>query len=376
MATSTATLKRGYGEVDSGATLVYESKDFIYDPTGAKERRKRPTKVYGEIAIRDGARESDDLSPLACRRANGSFEETPAPFAAGGHLVASILSGSNDPQNIVPVSTEFNTKMKQVEKDIQTIIQGEDVVNPHLTVEVTEYWDVDPRIPKSVKYTLSYEERQETDKTEAISTRHPRKAQKTEQKVYVFVDKKMQFGPIVQNYLVVRAEKQHLNLRKWLQQLQDEMASKNWKIEDLPSYQRHISNNLTQVAWNKRPYAVLDYWFLVKDGKGYKDDNYKPMAANYKQSIGIGCEFYQEQKDLIRRVCYAFNNGFLKSDAHGRKGDPGVPIIEPHLNLIHGAAGNGPSFDHICPVALDGSNLFSNCQVTSGAFNSRKGKQF
>ena|SRR5215471_3505958 len=115
---------------------------------------------------------------------------------------------------------------------------------------------------------------------------------------------------------------------------------------------------------------------LVENGKGYKDAKYKGLAAQYKQSIDVGCEFSPEQKDLIRRVCYAFNNGYLQSDAYGNTGKPGVPINEPHQNLIHGAAGNGESFDHICPVAKDGSNLFSNCQVTSGSFNSRKGKQF
>jgi hypothetical protein len=359
-----------------------EHVDYITESfTFEAKRRNRPKQVTKMIAVRDGVRESEELTPLCCI-SHGTHEDTPAPYAAGGHLIASILSGPNDPKNLVPVSKRFNDQMEKIEKEIRNFIsKEEEIKDPVLTVTVDNYYEQDGRIPRTVTYKLKYKKLNFTGnfidapvmEDELAKKLRPRpRAQIRE----VTETEETKEWEIVQDWLVVcDSNKRHVHLKAFLDRLKAGMP-RDWKVEDLIDYTDLVSDDMKKIPADKRPYAVLDYWFLVKDGKDYKPEIYTLFAARYKGGIGRGCEFTQEQKDLILRLQYAYNEGYLKSDVFGRKDDKGVVVDEPHQTLIKGAAGSGPSFDHICPVRKNGSNLFSNCQVTSIAFNSRKGSKF
>jgi hypothetical protein len=329
---------------------------------------------------------------LCCKLRSGGFEETPAPYAAGGHLIASILSGSNDPENLVPVSTEFNAQMKVVENQIAHILKGgtpkalsrglgEEVGQATLKVKVTAYDPDDGRIPRRVEYTLNYEKIRPAGTKKARSGTSSRPGKEVELVEYESVPDSKTWT-IDQAKLVVRVGKTHQNIWNFLQALKIQMPA-GWAVEKVKGYETFAKSVPGDGV--PRPYAVLDYWLIVKKGEGYvskHETDYPGLAAGYQPQISGGmlarANFEAWQMDLMRRVCYAKNDGYLKSDAHGRMvaDDTGIPVEEKHEFLIHGAAGNGDSFDHILPAARGGSNLFSNCQITSSKFNSSKGGKY
>jgi hypothetical protein len=365
--------------IDDYDYINFETESFIF----SDEQRSRPLSAEKKIEKREGAREPDDLHPLCCRKPSGTYEDTPAPFAAAGHLIASILSGNNDERNLVPVSKKFNDQMEQIEKDILKVIKEEElVIEPKLEVKVLKYHDEDGRIPESIEYRLKYTQLTRTGNKKTVSggtKRRPGISKQVDE--FDETNVEIPYGPIHQDYLVVRAidpKFRDRELKEFLDGLKTEMGAA-WKVENLNSYKHLVSQKMKEVPPERRPYAVLDYWFLQKNGEGYLNDHYKPYALDYQTNLDIGCEFLDFQKDLIFKIHYANHAGFLKSDVYGMSAGSkpkGVPVPEPYQDLIHGAAGNGPSFDHICPINLDGSNLFSNCQLTSMAFNSRKGRNF
>jgi hypothetical protein len=353
------------------------------------------------VSLREDERESGALTPLCCFKSGGSTEHAPVPFAAAGHLIASILSGPNDSWNLVPVTNEFNLgPMKTVEKAIADTLKGlhytpaekqagHEVDRAELEVRVTTYFNgvnQENCVPRTVQYTLTYEESSPTGRQVAVAATTTRNLRKRTDRTVPErrTQRVVRQWTIHQNYLVAVAQPFNAPFLAFLNNLHTEMTTRNWRLENHLGY-GHLKNALPKPPI-PRPYAVLDYWLIAKRGAGYVDPtgaiDGPTCTANYRPSVTTDpwnrANFEGWQGQLIYAVNYARHAGYLDSDAHGRAAAPnsGVPIAEPYQRLIYGAAGNGPALDHIYPAQLGGCNAFSNCQVTSGCFNSKKGSKF
>jgi hypothetical protein len=383
--------------------FAHIEETYTHDLGGsATEQRKRAKKVWGSIELREGNRDPGQLHPICCKRASdGKYEDTPAPFAAAGHLVASILGGPNDDWNLVPVSNEFNlSQMKaSVEDEIVRTLKDEGLASgtgtppdASLEVEVLEYYDGTNGqwnfIPKRVRYTFKYQKVRPTGKMITKSSGTKRTTVSQVQVPELVESTETVISNISQAYLQVTAIPYDNKLGQFLAALERQMVAEKWFVEDVPAMAA-FKNSVPGDRTIPRPYAVLDYWLIEKEGGIYNDQVLPPdlnceLSERYEPLVSITgkggrrAEFETWQEQLILKVHAAWHTGYFESDAFGRAALPntGVPVTETHQRLILGAAGSGPSFDHILPATLGGSNLFSNCQLTSIKFNSSKGNKF
>ena len=136
----------GAETVDPDFYFTFEN--FAFSGDGMVETRQRPKKAEGAIWYVGGA-PRDDLIPLADIRQDQSLSSLHTTFSVGGHLIAKMLTGLDQPENLVSVTKATNDKMQRVENQLKGC------ANPHwLVVEVLDYFDGPDRDPRAAKLPL------------------------------------------------------------------------------------------------------------------------------------------------------------------------------------------------------------------------------
>jgi 5-methylcytosine-specific restriction endonuclease McrA len=342
----------GVGEVDPYFYVDVET--FTYYADGTPDTRWRPRRIRGGV-WNVGGRPRDGLIALPDIRGDRSLDVSHPNFSVGGHLIAVMLTGVDDPQNIVPVSKATNDKMSAVERDLGGLM------DPHwLEVEVTGYYDdpdKDSRVPKGFHYRVY------KGGTDPAGT-------KAALKEWNVTQDWLQVGPYGYPEKDVALAKQLQTGLKF-----------GWKIENVTSAGnsgrdlRFLTGHLPPVG--RRPLAFLDYWLIAYSGLGKVDRN---LIEEYIQSIGLGTSFgLKWVRELAIKANILAHDNHLISDAFGDKESAvelkDTVVIETHQNLIVGGGANAPHIDHIVPESLGGPNCFSNAKVTSMQYNVQKGNQ-
>lgn len=345
---------RWYGVEQVDPYFHVDVETFTYYADGTPDTRLRPRRIRGAV-WNVGGRLRDDLIALPDIRGDRSLDVSHPNFSVGGHLIAVMLTGVDEPANLVPVSKSTNDKMSAVERELGG------AQNPHwLDVEVTGYYDEpdkDSRVPQGFRYSLH------KGGTAPAGTQAPLKV-----------------WSVTQDWLHVGPYDYPQKDVALVKKLQTGMKL-GWKIEDANSAGssgrdlRFLAGHLPPPS--QRPLAFLDYWLIAYQGLGRVDRN---LIEEYIQSIALGASF---NKKWIRELAIKGNilahNNHLISDAFGNK-EAAVElkdsvVIETHEDLIVGGGGNAPHVDHIVPESLGGPNCFSNAKVTSMQYNVQKGNQ-
>jgi len=315
---------------------------------GDDTNRQRPIKIAGILAPYVTA-------PAAPALAHYTGGDTASAYDAmngfdKGHVILASYSGVSNPENIVPMYPCFN-QAGGLWRDLETRlaaytkvsrIKVTDAYQVHMTVDM-EYNGMDGRFPTAFLVTVTdgsmngayvYFKQQKLDR---LRIPHLPTAAASINPVAEIGGQQVQ--------LLMEAAK--------------EVALSGWTIEK--SYPN--ANVVPLAVIPKRPYAMLDYLWLVKqdvwvcsfltDGCRYRD--------------GFAAQFHERQKQLIRIVNAMYNKNEIKSDYPG----------DTTESLIIGSGQRAAQIDHVFPYAgiqgrggtKYGGNLFSNALIASGAYN-------
>jgi hypothetical protein len=316
--------------------LMIESENFMHNGGF----RRRPTRVVGKVRITRRSRTDSNAQPLSC---NAGFQNDERLFnTESGHIFGLQLGGVNTSENVVPMYAHVNRGLfREVERDIvQAYRTGQ---NYGLEYSLA-YGDVnEPRLPTAIRvnmlrnFTITGLGAYTADTTPAYT-------------------KTVRQDPPVITRIAIDPE-----LLLLFTQAREAVAH-GWTLETScdADHFRQWAERGALPAVDRRPYAFLDYILFELP---YSDT--LPMAGI--GTIGPGRGFSEAQRGLI-----AMANRYVQPEA--RRGEcwsdaPDDPIKVALLQL---GADTGYEIDHIMPKSLNGSNAFSNAQLTSRRFNGSK----
>ena len=319
-------------------TFHFGSQEFQFEGEGGFYR---PVHISGHVWD-VGARGRAKLICLADIRPGDDLEIQNPSFSIAGHLIAVALTGMDQPWNLTPVSNYTNGLQKVIENKVRKF-------GPcHLSVDVTEYYDDDPRIPRTFHYVA-------------------RSLTGT-----VLLDE-----TVVQPWGVVAPVGSSLVLKAYLDEAQQRMVSQNWRIETVRNSPvgnvdfGFLAGHLPPPE--HRPYAAVDYVLLTQA----QHPLCTPVKSrNYVERIGNGFAFTSTAKALALQCNPLIHNDFVVSDAYGKAHTALLAthgaVVETEQALMNGGGHNAPQVDHIVPQARLGANCLSNAQITSMRYNTSK----
>lgn len=352
-----ATIRRSqswYGSETVDPNFYFTWEGFAFDDDLMAETRQRPKSAAGAI-WNTGSDPRALLFPLADIRSDGTFSSLHTTFSVGGHLVAKVMTGVDEPENIVPVTKATNDKMSKVEYELRQLS------TPHwLRVDVTSYYDEDPRVPQTIEYRLFR------------GGMPPGPAMPIKQ------------WTVTQDWMIIGAYDHPQELVTLVGKLQQGIKL-GWKIEDCSaagSRKRDLTFlKGTLPPLDRRPLAFLDYAIIAYPYVAERLGLTEAQMISYIDSIGTGKSFTRPKwvRSLAIKGNILAHNNWLRSDVYGRRDaviqtkNEGI-VIETFDGLMEGGGSSAPQLDHIMPEAKKGPNCFSNGQITSQQYNSQKGK--
>jgi hypothetical protein len=319
-------------------TFSVVTETFAFEGLGGFYRTKSVAGNVWNVA----GRNRKELISLPDIRPDHTLELQNPFFSVAGHLIAASLTGTDDPENLTPVSKYTNDLQQVVENKIKKLGVT------HLTVTVEEYYAEDPRVPKTFRYFC----------------RSLTGATLLDERV---VQPWVNTGPVgTAAELIETIEAANLAV-KFL----------GWKIEDVNSSavgHRDLSFLAGHLPKPEhRPYAGLDWLMMTRLHNSLCDES---TTLAYVNSIGNSADFAGITKRLALRANPVLHGDFLVSDAYSKphtylEATHGA-VIETESALMNGGGANAPQVDHIFPKAAGGANCLSNAQITSMRYNSSK----
>jgi len=326
------------GSEVTSPTFSVESEMFAFDGVNGFYRTKRVAGNVWDV----GGRNRKELVCLPDIRPDSTLELQNPFFSIAGHLIAASLTGTDDPENLTPVSKYTNDMQQTVENRIKKFGVS------HLTVTVEDYYVDDPRVPKTFHYLCKN-----------LSGG-------------VLLDER-----VVQPWGNIGLVGTPMELTRTIQAAQVAVKFLGWKIEDVRSTAvGHLDLSFLAGHLPKpehRPYAGVDWLLTTRLHNSFCDEK---TTLAYLQSLANKAEFTATAKGLALRANPALHGDYLMSDAYNKphtylEATHGV-VIETESNLLNGGGANAPQVDHIFPKAAGGANCLSNAQITSMRYNSSK----
>lgn len=339
----------GVGNVDPN--FHFTSEVFVHEG----DSRHRPKTAQGPIWYVGGA-PRDDLFQLADIRSNNTYDMNHPTYSVSGHLIAKMLGGVDEPENLVHVTKRTNDLMQGVENQLKGLHE------PHwLKVTVDSYFappNGDARIPQKFTYQVWKGGTAPSPQTAPLRTW-------TVTQAWVEVGK---FD--YDDALLVLAAK-----------LKTGMTFTNWRLETasnpLGGNFSHLANAMPKDL-AKRPLAFLDYALIAHPETWERLGVTESNVIEYLNSLGVG-ESYKLSwvRQLALKGNILAHQNWLTSDVFGDRSSvivqkTGGIVTEPHQHLIIGGGSDAPQVDHIVPESKGGCNAFSNAQITSQLYNGQK----
>ncbi len=323
--------------------LGFEFETFKF---GSDKSRQRPVKVFGTLSSFASIPADPPLSHFEGGDTSASVDAMEGYDK--GHVIMVSHSGVSNPENIVPMYPCFNqaggiwreleyriasyTKLTMPSRGSARVME--------MTVEIKYEGTTDPRFPTAFLVTVK---------------------DNSAQGGYVYFNNlaldRLRFNHLPTPPVKIDALKElGGEVAQLIIDADEHVRSAKWTVESL--YKTDDQPNLASLSdVPSRPYAMLDYLWLVK------------RDARILERLTDGCvyrhrhaaEFHERQKMLIR-ICNAmYHKGLIKSDYPG----------DTTESLILGSGQRSAQIDHVFPYSEYGGNLFSNALVASGAYNNR-----